>query len=179
LISATALTIYRRLMQTTTNPTRSMPNPTPHRGPAPLGLGAAGLLLAAALAACSSAASTFAPSGSAALPSLALPSGAASAIASAVSSAGTQVALDALDKVDSAISANKAAAGLSADDVSALETLTASIRTALQTGDLTAARAAVDQLSTKVGGMSSMLSTDAGKQLSEAVSALKSALATG
>jgi hypothetical protein len=175
LIRAAARAGYGRPMKTKTIPTRSRHALTP-------GVAVAGLLLTAAVAACSSASSTIAPGASVALPSLVVPSAAASAVASgasAVASAGTQMALDALDKVDSAISANQAAAGLTADDVTALETLTASIRTALQTGDLTAARSAIDQLAAKVSGMSAMHDTAGGKQLADAVSALKSAITTG
>lgn len=95
-----------------------------------------------------------------------------------MASAGTQTALSALDEVDSAIAANQTAAGLSADDVTSLKTLTASIRTALQTGDTTSARSAIDELSTKVGAMSSTLTSDVGKRLTDAVAALKTAIAS-
>jgi hypothetical protein len=112
-----------------------------HLHPARLGFAGVCLALAGALAACSSGTATTGPGGSVALPSVELPSNAASAVASA----GTQAALSALDQVDSAIAANQTAAGLSADDVTALKTLTASIRTALQTGDTTSARSAIDE----------------------------------
>jgi hypothetical protein len=127
----------------------------------------AAVALAAALAACSPAASNA--------PSVALPS----VNASAAASLGMQAALTALDDVDAAISANESSGGLTADNASSLKSLSASIRTALQTGDTTAAKSAVDQLSTKVSEQASGLSGDAGKQLQDAVAALKAALAGG
>jgi hypothetical protein len=127
----------------------------------------AAVTLAAAFAACSSPAAS--------VPSLAIPS----VNASAAASVGMQAALTALDDVDAAISANKTSGGLTADNAATLSTLSASIRTALQTGDTTAARTAVDQLATKVSEQASGLSGDAGKQLQDAVAALKAALAGG
>jgi len=44
------------------------------------------------------------------------------------------------------------------------------------TGDLTAARTAVDNLSTKVGGFAAKLNSPAGQQLKAALAALKAAL---
>jgi len=129
------------------------------------GAGATALILAAALAACSSTASSP--------PSLAIPS----INASAAASVGMQAALTALGDVDAAISANETSGGLTADNASSLKTLSASIRTALQTGDTSAAQTAVDQFSTKLGGMASGLTGDAGKQLQDAAAALKAAVA--
>jgi hypothetical protein len=129
--------------------------------------GIAAVVLVGVVAACSSAAS--------APPSLALPS----VNASAAASMGTQAALKALDDVDAAISANETSGGLTGDNASTLKSLSASIRTALQTGDTTSAKTAVDEASTKVSGMASSLSGDAGKQLQDAVAALKAALAGG
>ena len=88
-----------------------------------------------------------------------------------------QAALTALDDVDAAITANATPGGLTADNATSLKTLSASIRTALQTGDTTAAKAAVDQFSTKLGEMASSLNGDAGKQLQDAAAALKAAVA--
>lgn len=127
------------------------------------------MVFVAALAACSPAGSTATP-GDSTEPGVELPSGAASAAASAVS----QAALGALDRVDSAIAANDTDTALSADDIASLRALTASVRVAVQTGNTAAAQAAIDELSAKVSTMSG----DAGKQLTDAVAALKTALAT-
>jgi hypothetical protein len=130
---------------------------------------AAGVAVAIALGACSPGASAVP------LPSVALPSVDASA-ASAAASVATQAALAALDQVDAAITANQASTGLTADEASSLKQLTAGIRTALQSGDTTAARTAIDNLSTKVDGFAAKLNTDAGTQLKAAIAALKAAL---
>lgn len=124
-------------------------------------------VVVAALAACSSTASSA--------PSFALPS----VNASAAASLGAQAATAALDKVDAAIDANASSGGLTSDNAASLKALTGSIRTALQTGDTTAAKAAVDQLATKLGPMASGLTGDAGMQLQNAVTALKAALGGG
>jgi hypothetical protein len=130
----------------------------------------AGLALAGALGACSPGASGVP------LPSVnvsALPSIDASAIASAASGA----ALTALDAVDAAITANQTASGLTVDEASSLTQLTGALRTALQSGDTSAIQTAVTNLSTKVDSLSSKLSASpAGKQLTDAIAALKAAL---
>jgi hypothetical protein len=132
-------------------------------------LAAGAVALAVVLSACSSTAS---PGGSA---SLALPS----VDVSAAASAGAQAALTALDGVDAAITANQTSAGLTTDEAASLKSLTASIRTALQTGDMTAAKTAFESFSTKFSGMAAKLNTGAGKQLTDAVAALKAAMAAG
>jgi hypothetical protein len=129
----------------------------------------ASLALTATLAACSTAGSTI-PGTSVTLPSV---------NPSALASAGTQAAIDALDRIDTAITTNQSAAGLSADDAAALKALTASIRTALQTGDMTSARSKLDELSSKVSAMSATLTTDLGRQLTDAIAGLKAALGGG
>jgi hypothetical protein len=126
----------------------------------------AGLALAGALGACSPG-SSVAP-----LPSVVLPSVSVSAAASAVS----QIALLALDQTETAIAANTNATGLSADEAASLTQLTAALRTALQTGDTTATQTALTNLTTKVDSFSAKLNTDAGKQLTAAIAALKAAL---
>jgi len=65
---------------------------------------------------------------------------------------------------------------LTADEASSLKTLSTGIRTSLQTGDTTAARTAVDSLSTTVDSFAAKLDTDARRQLIAAIAALKSAL---
>ena len=126
--------------------------------------------LAIALVACSPGAS-IPP-----VPSFAVPSALPSVNASALASAAAGAALAALDQVDTAITANTTASGLTADDAAALKQLTASARTALQTGDTTAARTAIDNLATKVTSLASKLPADTGAQLTSAVTALKAAL---
>ena len=126
---------------------------------------ATGLTLTIGILACS-------PSTSSTLPSVALPSVDVSAAASVAAGA----ALTALDQVDAAITANTNASGLTADEATSLTTITAWIRTALTTGDTTAARTAVDGLSSKVDAVAAKLNTDAGAQLKSAIAALKAAL---
>jgi hypothetical protein len=132
---------------------------------------AAAVALAIALAACTPGASTV-PGASVALPSVALPSVDVSAAASAASGA----AIAALDQIDTAIAANQTAAGLTADEASALQALATGIRTSLLTGDTSAARTAVENLSTKVDSFAAKLNTDTGAQLKAAIAALKAAL---
>ena len=129
-------------------------------------IAAAGVAMAIAIAACSPSASTV-PGGSITLPSI---------DASAIASAAAGAAMAALDQVDAAITANQTSAGLTADEASSLKTLTAGIRTSLQTGDTAAARTAVDNLSTTVDGFAAKLNADAGTQLKTAIAALKAAL---
>jgi hypothetical protein len=126
----------------------------------------ASMALAIALVACSPGAS-IPPVGSFALPSV---------NPSAVASAAAGAALAALDQVDLAITANTSASGLNADDAGTLKALTAAARAALQTGDTTAARTAIDSLSTKLTSLTSKLPADTGAQLTSAIAALKAAL---
>jgi hypothetical protein len=135
---------------------------------------AAGVIVAIALAACTPAGSSPLPIGSPVLPSVD-----ASALASAAAgaaSAAAGVALTALDAVDASITANTSSTGLTADDAASLTSLTAGIRTALQTGDTTAAKTAVDNLKTKVDSLAAKLNSATGQQLTAAVTALKAAL---
>ena len=138
----------------------------PARRPSGYAAAGAGVVLAIALAACSPGASTG-PIGSVALPSLNV---------SAAASAASQAALAALVQTDAAISANQAPTGLTADEASALLQLTAGVRSSLQSGDTTAARTAIESLSTKVDGFAARLNTDTGKQLTAAIAALKAAI---
>ena len=131
-------------------------------------IGVAGITLAAVLAACSGASG----SASIAVPSIAIPS----VNVSAAASAGAQIALSALDRVDAAIATNQTSGALSADNATSLKTLSGSVRTALQNGDMTAAKSAFDQLSTKATGVSAGLSGDSKKALDDAIAALKAAM---
>ncbi len=128
--------------------------------------GAVGVALAIALAACSPSASGV-PAGSLAVPSVDVSAGA---------SLATGAAIAALDQIDAAIAANEGSGALNADDVKAVQDLTAGIRTALTSGDTTAARTAVDNLSTKANELATKLDTPAGQQLEAAIEALKAAL---
>jgi hypothetical protein len=134
------------------------------------GAGAATLIaLAIALVACSPSASNL-PAGSLAVPSVDVSAGA---------SLATGAAIAALDQVDSAIAANQTSGALTADEAKALQDLATGIRTALKSGDTTAARTAADNLSTKADEFAAKLNTDAGKQLTAAIAALKAALPAG
>ena len=137
--------------------------PITHRS---IAAGLATFAAAIAIAACTPGASTV-PGGSVAVPSVNV---------SAAASAASGAAIEALVQVDAAIDANQTAAGLTADDASSLKALTAGIRTSLQTGDTTAAKTAVDNLSTKVDGFAAKLDTPEGAQLKAAIAALKAAL---
>ena len=137
--------------------------PITHRS---IAAGLAAFAAAIAIAACTPGASTV-PGGSVAVPSVNV---------SAAASAASGAAIEALVQVDAAIDANQTAAGLTADDASSLKALTAGIRTSLQTGDTTAAKTAVDNLSTKVDGFAAKLNTPEGVQLKAAITALKAAL---
>jgi hypothetical protein len=143
--------------------------PVPHRSRAAAAAAAAGIALAFTIGACTPAASG-APGGSLALPSVSV---------SAAASAASQAAIVALDQVDAAITTNQTSAGLTADEATSLKDLVTGVRTALQTGDVTAARTAVDNLSTKVDGFAAKLTGPAGEQLKAAITALKAALPAG
>jgi hypothetical protein len=137
--------------------------------------------LVIALGACSPPAGSTAPilpsiPASLAVPSIELPSVDTSAAASVAASIAAEAGLAALDKVDSAIDANTSATGLTADDATLLKQLTAGIRTALQSGDTAGAKTALDDLSTKVQGLSSKLTGTTGTQLTDAINALKAAI---
>jgi hypothetical protein len=125
---------------------------------------AAGFALAIVLAACSPTATS--------LPSVAVPS----VDVSAGASLATGAALAALDQVDAAIDANETSGALTADDAKSVQDLADGIRTALTSGDTTAARTAVDNLSTKASELATKLDTPAGQQLEAAIEALKAAL---
>ena len=124
--------------------------------------------LAIVIAACTPAASN-AP-GSLALPSL------PSVDVSAGASLATGAAMAALDQVDAAIATNQTSGALTATEASDLQELATGVRTALQSGDTTAARTAVDNLSTKVTEFASKLNTPTGEQLKAALAALEAAL---
>jgi hypothetical protein len=127
---------------------------------------AVGFALAIAIAAACS-------PGASALPSVAVPS----VDVSAGASLATGAAIAALDQIDAAIAANQSSDALTADDAKALQDLSTGIRTAVVSGDITAARTAVENLSTKADDFAEQLNTPTGAQLKAAIEALKAALA--
>lgn len=123
--------------------------------------------MAIALAACSPGAS-----GVPSVPSVALPS----VDVSAGASMATEAAVVALDQVDGAIALNQSSGALTADEAKSLQDLSTGVRTALTTGDVTAAKTAAEALSAKSDEFAAKLSGDAGTQLKAAIAALKAAL---
>src|SRR5215207_11314564 len=77
------------------------------------------------------------PGASPSLPAVSLPA------VSIDPSAAADAVLAALDQLETEIAANESATGLSADEGDALEGIVAKIKTAVQTGDLSAATPAV------------------------------------
>jgi ABC-type glycerol-3-phosphate transport system substrate-binding protein len=88
-------------------------------------------------------------------------------------SAATSAVLAVLDQIDTAIDANQTATGLTVEERDSLKDLVSQVRTAVQTGDVSAARPAVDALSAKITELDAKLGTDAGTQLKAAVEQLK------
>ena len=129
------------------------------------------VLIAAVAAGGMLAACSTAPGSSPSLPAVSIPA------VSIDPSAATAAVVAALDQVDTQIDANQTATGLTVEDRDALKELVATIRTAVQTGDLSAAQPAVDQLSAKLTELDAKLGTDAGTQLKDAVTQLKALLA--
>lgn len=125
----------------------------------------ASLTLGAVLSACSST-----PGGSPVLPSVSLPA------VSIDPSAAASAALAALDEVDAQIDANQTATGFTVEERDALKQITVKVRTAVQTGDLSAAQPAIDELAAKLTELDAKLGTDAGTQLKAAVTQLKALL---
>jgi hypothetical protein len=111
------------------------------------------------------------PSASSSLPAVSLPA------VSIDPSAATATALGVLDQLDTEIAANESATGLTADEGDALKAIVAKIRTAVQTGDLSGASPAVDELKAKVMELDAKLGTDAGARLKAAVTQLEALLA--
>jgi hypothetical protein len=138
--------------------------PVSHRS---LAAAVAGVAVAIAIAACSPSASTV-PAGSVALPSVDV---------SAAASAASGAALAALDQIDGVVAASQTSGKMTSADASSITTLTSGIRTSLQTGDITAARTAVDELSTKADAVAAQLTDPTtAAQLKAAVAALKAAI---
>lgn len=122
--------------------------------------------LGAVLSACSAT-----PGGSPSLPAVSLPP------MSIDPSAASSTVLLALDEVDAQIDANQTAAGLTVEERDALKDIVARIRTAVDTGDLSAAQPAVDELSAKLTELDAKLGTDTGTRLKDTVALLEALLA--
>ena len=78
-----------------------------------------------------------------------------------------------LDEIDRQIDANQTATGLTVEEQTSLKDLVSQVRTAVQTGDLSAAKPTVDALSAKITELDAKLGTDAGTQLKSAIDQLK------
>ena len=88
-------------------------------------------------------------------------------------SAAASAVVAVLDEIDRTIDANQTATGLTVEEQTALKDLVSQVRTAVQTGDLSAAKPTVDALSAKIAELDAKLGTDAGTQLKSAVDQLK------
>jgi len=78
-----------------------------------------------------------------------------------------------LDEIDRTIDANQTATGLTVEEGDSLKGLVSQVRTAVQTGDVSAAKPTVDALSAKITELDAKLGTDAGTQLKAAIEQLK------
>jgi hypothetical protein len=82
-----------------------------------------------------------------------------------------------LDQRETEIAANEGATGLTAEEGDALEGIVAKIKTAVETGDLSAATPAVEEWKAKVTELDAKLGTDAGARLKAALAQLEALLA--
>ena len=88
-------------------------------------------------------------------------------------------ALAALDDVDVAIAATSGRGGLKGKERNELERLATTVRSALDSGDLRAARAAAGELADKVDGIEDELDEERARRLADTVEALVERLAAG
>ena len=112
------------------------------------------------------------PGASPSLPAVSLPA------VSIDPSAATDAVVGVLDQLETEIAANESATGLTAEEGDALEGIVAKIRTAVQTGDFSAARPAVDEFKAKVAELDAKLGTDAGTRLKAALTQLEGLVAS-
>jgi hypothetical protein len=119
------------------------------------------------LSACSNA-----PGASPSVPAVSLPA------ISIDPSAAANAVLGVLDQLETEIAANESATGLTAEEGDALEGIVAEIRTAVQTGDLSAATPTLAELKAKVAELDAKLGTDAGTRLKAALTQLEALLAS-
>ena len=119
-----------------------------------------------ALSACSTT-----PGASPSLPAVSLPA------VSIDPSAAKAAVLGVLGQLETEIAASESATGLTAEDGDALEAIVAKIKTAVETGDLSAATPTVEELKAKVAELDAKLGTDAGARLKAALAQLEALLA--
>lgn len=110
------------------------------------------------------------PGASPSLPAVSLPA------VSIDPSAATATVLGVLDQLETEIAANESATGLTAEEGDALEGIVAKIKTAVETGDLSAATPTVEELKAKVAELDAKLGTDAGARLKAAIAQLEALL---
>lgn len=92
-------------------------------------------------------------------------------------SAASAAIVNALDQLDTEIAANQTATGLTVEERDALQAIVTRVRTAVETGDMSAATPAVEELKAKVAEVDAKLGTDAGTRLKAALTQLESLLA--
>ncbi|MDF2734704.1 MAG: hypothetical protein K0S97_1327 [Chloroflexota bacterium] len=93
-------------------------------------------------------------------------------------SAAAGAVVGVLDQLDSDITANQTATGLTVEERDALKEAVAKIRTAVQTGDFSAAQPVVDELKAKVAELDAKLGTAEGLRLKAALTQLEALLAS-
>lgn len=111
------------------------------------------------------------PGASPSLPAVSLPA------VSIDPSAAADAVVGVLEQVETEIAANESATGLTAEEGDALEGIVAKVRTAVQTGDFSAAQPAVDEFKAKMAELDAKLGTDAGTRLKAALTQLEALLA--
>lgn len=111
------------------------------------------------------------PGASPSLPAVSLPA------VSIDPSAAAGAVVGVLDQLDTEITANQTATGLTVEERDALQGIVAKIRTAVQTGDFSAAQPAVDEFKAKMAELDAKLGTDAGTRLKAALAQLEALLA--
>ena len=125
------------------------------------------IVAAGMLSACSNT-----PGASASLPAVSLPS------MSIDPSAARAAVVAVLDKLGTEITANQTATGLTAEERDALQEAVAKIRTAVETGDVSAAQPAVDEFKAKVAELDAKLGTAEGLRLKAVLTQLQALLAS-
>ncbi len=110
------------------------------------------------------------PGASASLPAVSLPA------VSIDPSAAAGAVVGFLEQLDTEITANQTATALTAEERDALKETVAKIRTAVQTGDFSAAQPAVDELKAKVAELDAKLGTAEGLRLKAALTQVEALL---
>ena len=128
------------------------------------------VLISAIVAAGTLSACSNAPGASASLPAVSLPA------VSIDPSAARAAVVAILDKLGTEITANQTATGLTVEERDALQETVAKIRTAVETGDVSAAQPAVDEFKAKVAELDAKLGTAEGLRLKAALTQLEALL---